>query len=84
MGLLRAGASALAIQACLLAGAVGLYTACLSGPPSMGPGGGLGGAAWPMVGGQALPVVLFAGARAAGWRQGVGVAVQRCCWRSNA
>jgi hypothetical protein len=70
LGLLRAGAAALLIQATLLFGATVLYTTLLSVPASLGAGaaGGVGlllgagaAAAWPTVGGIALPVVLFAG-----------------------
>ncbi|PRW39229.1 solute carrier family 40 member chloroplastic [Chlorella sorokiniana] len=69
LGLLRAGAAALLIQATLLFGATVLYTTLLSVPASLGAGaaGGVGlllgagaAAAWPTVGGIALPVVLFA------------------------
>jgi hypothetical protein len=70
LGLLRAGAAALLIQACLLGGATAIFTALLAGPPELGPGGGAlhalgGGGGWPELGGVALPVVAFAGAAAA-------------------
>lgn len=66
LGLLRAGAAALTIQATLLAGATALYSSFLSGPAELGPSGGLlalgaaAGPGWPTVGGVALPVVAFA------------------------
>ncbi|KAL4440206.1 hypothetical protein ABPG75_003207 [Micractinium tetrahymenae] len=66
LGLLRAGAAALTIQATLLAAATALYSSFLSGPPELGPSGGLlalgagAGPGWPMVGSVALPVVAFA------------------------
>lgn len=71
LGLLRAGAAALLIHACLLGAATVLYCTLLSGPPELGPGGlgggarqllmGAGAANWPAPGGVALPVVIFAG-----------------------
>ncbi|EFN52807.1 hypothetical protein CHLNCDRAFT_138468 [Chlorella variabilis] len=70
LGLLRAGAAALLIHACLLGAATVLYCTLLSGPPELGPGGlgggarqllmGAGAANWPAPGGVALPVVIFA------------------------
>ncbi len=76
------------LQATLLFGATVLYTTLLSGPASfgagaaggagllLGAGAGAAAAAWPTVGGIALPVVLFAGAGRLGRR----VVLHRCVY----
>ena len=68
IGLVRAGAAALFLQASLLGAATALFAALLSGPPALGPAAlfgstGAAGGSWPMVGGVSLPVVVFAGER---------------------
>lgn len=80
------------LQATLLFGATVLYTTLLSGPASLGAGaaGGAGlllgagaaAAAWPTVGGIALPVVLFAGVGGGGLEAGVLLLLRPCfcCW----